>query len=265
MTVGSADSSLFNVGIPLSGIQVCIYYYVFAKLAERFNWSNVSYWIIFWQLVIAIVISAVSAGLWIAVAYEDASAGCGQEATGPTAISPILMGMVGMGGIYAFYPAIAPYKLTDVGTGYTIDLVVLFMSAVPGSGVARSIKSSGLKVGLITITLKFCEEGLKAVSYAGGGAYKSPIPAVNTFASQGLMIILAFTGDGYLKTYSKYENDRDKWPTRDYGTFRSICYWTWSGMKVACKSVKSSFTKNVRCKVLGKSEALLIVYEDEEF
>ncbi|AFZ80996.1 hypothetical protein BEWA_004040 [Theileria equi strain WA] len=80
-----------------------------------------------------------------------------------------------------------------------------------------------------------------------GGA----ISSFNTFTSQGLMIVLAFTGDGYLKTYSRYENDRR--------------YWTWSGMWVACKSVKSSFTTNVRCKVLGKSEALLIVYEDQEF
>ncbi|AFZ80880.1 hypothetical protein BEWA_002870 [Theileria equi strain WA] len=91
-----------------------------------------------------------------------------------------------------------------------------------------------------------------------GGA----ISSFNTFTSQFLMIILAFTGDGYLKTYSKYEHDRSKWPTKDCGFFKSLGYWTWNGMKVACKSVKSSFTTNVRCKVLGKSEALLIVYED---
>ncbi|AFZ80925.1 hypothetical protein BEWA_003330 [Theileria equi strain WA] len=323
MNVGSSNASLFSVGIPLSGIQVCIYYYVFTKLAKKHNWSNVSYWIIVWQLIIAIIISLISAIVW-AYAYScdygelavtaDGGDSSGQPSAG--AVSPILMGMVGMGGIYAFYPAIAPYKLTDVGTGYTIDLVVLFMSAVPGiaiaivtlcasekgphkpwsngnwgwnfawilaiphitamilclctlhypdSGLASSIKSSGALVGVITVTLKFCEEGLKAVSYAGGGAYGGAISAVNAFTSQGLMIILAFTGDGYLKTYSKYEHDRDKWPTKDFGFWKSLGYWTWNGMKVACKSVKSSFTKNVRCKVLGKSEALLIVYEDEEF
>ncbi|AFZ81452.1 hypothetical protein BEWA_008630 [Theileria equi strain WA] len=315
MTVASADAALFNMGIPLSGIQVSAYYYVFNKLAERFNWSNVSYWIIFWQLVIAILISAASAAVWIAVAKNGTNNSNNGQQPCAAAISPIFMGMVGMGGIYAFYPAIAPYKLTEVGTGYTIDLVVLFMSAVPGiliailclwkigpdkpwkngttqwwhaawilaiphitamvlclctlhypdSGLARSIKSSGLRVGVITITLKFCEEGLKAVSYAGGGAYKSPIPPVNAFTSQGLMIILAFTGDGYLKTYSKYEHDRSNWPTRDFGFWKSLGYWTGNGVSEACKSVKSSFTKNVRCKVLGKSEALLIVYEDEEF
>ncbi|EKX74213.1 conserved hypothetical protein [Theileria equi strain WA] len=385
MTVASADAALFNVGIPLSGIQVSVYYYIFTKLARWRNWSNVSYWIIFWQLVIAILISFASAVLWVIIAIQGPSGGStGKEGknTG-VAWSPILMGVVGMGGIYAFYPAIAPYKLTDVGTGYTIDLVVLFMSAVPGifivilclcnggngpgpdqpwenlygwwhaawlfaiphitamvlcfvtlhypdSGVASSIKSSGLKVGAITVTLKFCEEGLKAVSYAGAGKQvgkycscpcksqctrdsdcKCPcketntncktsckccktchgradcrpsecnegnpckckcckdnggaISSVNAFLSQGLMIILAFTGDGYLKTYSKYEHDRAKWPTKNFGTFRSILYWTGSGMWVACKSVKSSFTKNVRCKVLGKSEALLIVYADQEF
>ncbi|AFZ81179.1 hypothetical protein BEWA_005870 [Theileria equi strain WA] len=312
MNVGSDHASFFNVGIPVSGIQVCIYYYIFTKLAERYNFSNVSYWIIFWQLIIAILISAVSAIVW-AIGQADGSSGSGSP--GPGAVSPILMGVVGMGGIYAFYPAIAPYKLTDVGTGYNIDLVVLFASAVPGiviailclntkgpntewkngntaawnyiwilaiphitamilclctlhypgSRLASSIKSSGLKVGIITVTLKFCEEFLKAVSYAGGGAYGGTISAVNAFTSQGLMIILAFTGDGYLKTYSKYEHDRSKWPTKDYGFFKSIWFWTWNGMKVACKSVKSSFTKNVRCKVLGKSEALLIVYADEEF
>ncbi|EKX73947.1 conserved hypothetical protein [Theileria equi strain WA] len=361
MTVASADAALFNMGIPLSGIQVSIYYYVFTKLAERYQWSNVSYWIIFWQLIIAIVIAAASAALWI-YAYGNGASGDTppQEPFGEglgKAWSPILMGVVGMGGIYAFYPAIAPYKLTDVGTGYKIDLVVLFMSAVPGiaiaiatlyleqdgphkpwdggnwgwhgtwffaiphilamllcfftlhypdSGVASSIKSSGLRVGVITVTLKFCEESLKAVSYAGaskqvgkyctkncqtgtcqcncsgGGACKpnlctstncqcckdndgGAISSFNTFTSQFLMIVLAFTGDGYLKTYSKYEHDRSKWPTRDCGFFKSLGYWTWNGMKVACKSVKSSFTKNVRCKVLGKSEALLIVYADEEF
>ncbi|AFZ81027.1 hypothetical protein BEWA_004350 [Theileria equi strain WA] len=315
MTVGGSDAAFFNMGIPLSGIQVCIYYFVFTKLAERFNWSNISYWIIFWQLMIAILISLASAGVWIAVAIQGPSGDSGGQALDAAGLSPIMMGMVGMGGIYAFYPAIAPYKLTDVSTGYTIDLVVLFVSAVPGiaiailcacssvgpdkpwksttqwwhatwilaiphitamvlclvtlhypdSRVANSIKSSGLKVGIITVTLKFCEEGLKAVSYSGGGAYTSPIPSVNAFTSQFLMILLAFTGDGYLKTYSKYENDRDNWPTKDYGTFRSICYWAGNGAYVACKSVKSSFTKNVRCKVLGKSEALLIVYEDQEF
>ncbi|AFZ81495.1 hypothetical protein BEWA_009070 [Theileria equi strain WA] len=321
MNVGSANASFFNVGIPLSGIQVCIYYYVFAKLAERYQWSNISYRIIFWQLVIAIIISAASAIVWIAVATGpiDNSSNPGQY-IGLAGVSPILMGMVGMGGIYAFYPAIAPYKLTDVGTGYTIDLVVLFVSAVPGilivilcacsigpdrpwntsghkwwhaawslalphitamvlclctlhypdSRLAASIKSSGLKVGVITVTLKFCEEGLKAVSYAGSGKQvdqcsEGIISSLNTFTSQGLMIILAFTGDGYLKTYSKYEHDRSKWPTRNFGFWRSISYWAGNGAYVACKSVKSSFTTNVRCKVLGKSEALLIVYADEEF
>ncbi|AFZ79930.1 hypothetical protein BEWA_027790 [Theileria equi strain WA] len=319
MAVGSANASLFNMGIPLSGIQVCIYYYVFTKLSERYNWSNVSYWIIFWQLIIAILISAASAAVWI---IAQPNGGNGGGSPGPGAVSPILMGMVGMGGIYAFYPAIAPYKLTDVGTGYTIDLVVLFMSAVPGiliailcacngskngigpnqdwssaqwwhsswflaiphitamvlclctlhypgSGLASSIKSSGLKVGVITVTLKFCEEGLKAVSYAGASKQVQKekggtIASLNTFTSQGLMIILAFTGDGYLKTYSKYENDRSKWPTKDFGFWKSLGYWTWNGAYVACKSVKSSFTKNVRCKVLGKSEALLIVYADDD-
>ncbi|AFZ80763.1 hypothetical protein BEWA_001700 [Theileria equi strain WA] len=315
MNVGSANAAFFNMGIPISGIQVCIYYFVFTKLAEWFNFSNVSYWVIFWQLIIAILISAASAGVWIAAYHNGGGSSGGQPSAG--AVSPILMGMVGMGGIYAFYPAIAPYKLTDVGTGYNIDLVVLFMSAVPGiiiaiatlylgqngpdnkwdengnwwwhltwlfaiphvlamfsclyvlhhpdSKVARVVKSSGLRVGVITVTLKFCEESLKAVSYAGGGAYGGTISAVNAFTSQGLMIVLAFTGDGYLKTYSKYEHDRSKWPTKDFGFFKSLGYWTKNGMKVACKSVKSSFTKNVRCKVLGKSEALLIVYEDEEF
>ncbi|EKX74009.1 hypothetical protein BEWA_040470 [Theileria equi strain WA] len=93
------------------------------------------------------------------------------------------------------------------------------------------------------------------------GTYSS----VNAFLSQGLMIVLAFTGDGYLKTYSKYEHDRSKWPTKDYGFWKSLGYWIGGGVSEACKSVKSSFTKNVRCKVLGKSEALLIVYEDQEF
>ncbi|EKX72596.1 conserved hypothetical protein [Theileria equi strain WA] len=361
MNVGSDNAALFNVGIPLSGIQVSVYYFIFTKLAEWRNWSNVSYWIIFWQLIIAILISLATAIVWI-VAYTP---GSGSSNTAPqdfgedAALSPIFMGMVGMGGIYAFYPAIAPYKLTDVGTGYNIDLVVLFMSAVPGIAiaalclqgkgpdknwrtnnaqfwhaawilaiphitamilclvtlhypdgrVASSIKSSGAFVGVITITLKFCEEGLKAVSYAGagkqvgkycdckkenncqcknsgGGTCKcqetcicqtnctckcckdkdgGTISSFNAFTSQFLMIVLAFTGDGYLKTYSKYEHDRSKWPTKDFGTLKSICYWAGSGAYVACKSVKSSFTKNVRCKVLGKSEALLIVYEDQEF
>ncbi|AFZ79656.1 hypothetical protein BEWA_025050 [Theileria equi strain WA] len=322
MNVGSDNASFFNMGIPLSGIQVSAYYYIFTKLAERFNWSDVSYWIIFWQLIVAILISAASAILW-AVAYKDGGScnGAPGQYTGFAGLSPIFMGMVGMGGIYAFYPAIAPYKLTDVGTGYNIDLVVLFVSAVPGiliaalckgksgpgpdqpwenghklwhlawvlaiphltamilclvtlhypdSGVARSIKSSGLKVGAITVTLKFCEEGLKAVSYAGASKQvnecaEGTISAVNAFLSQGLMIVLAFTGDGYLKTYSKHEHDRSKWPTRDFGFWRSISYWVDNGAYVACKSVKSSFTKNVRCKVLGKSEALLIVYADQEF
>ncbi|AFZ80988.1 hypothetical protein BEWA_003960 [Theileria equi strain WA] len=320
MNVGSANAAFFNVGIPLSGIQVCIYYFIFTKLAEWCNWSNVSYWIIFWQLIIAIIISAVSAAIWIYAYRPDVANGSPsavpQDLGEYTALSPILMGMVGMGAIYAFYPAIAPYKLTDVGTGYHIDLVVLFMSAVPGiliaalclrgkgpdknwrtnnapwwhaawflafphltamvlclvtlhypsSGMANSIKSSGLKVGAITITLKFCEEGLKAVSYAGAGKQDGgAISSFNAFTSQGLMIILAFTGDGYLKTYSKYENDRSKWPTKNFGFWRSISYWAGNGAYVACKSVKSSFTTNVRCKVLGKSEALLIVYADQEF
>ncbi|EKX73376.1 conserved hypothetical protein [Theileria equi strain WA] len=319
MNVGSDNAAFFNVGIPLSGIQVCIYYYVFTKLAERYNWSNVSYWIIFWQMSIGALISAVSAIVWIdAYGEAEGSAAGGSLSELGKAWSPILMGMVGMGGIYAFYPAIAPYKLTDVGTGYTIDLVVLFVSAVPGiiiailclfkkgpdtnwerngaqgwhaswllaiphitamilcfctlhypdSGVASSIKSSGLKVGVITVTLKFCEEGLKAVSYAGAGKQGGSggaISSFNAFTSQGLMIVLAFTGDGYLKTYSKYEHDRDKWPTKNFGFFKSLGYWAGNGAYVACKSVKSSFTTNVRCKVLGKSEALLIVYADEEF
>ncbi|AFZ79776.1 hypothetical protein BEWA_026250 [Theileria equi strain WA] len=58
-----------------------------------------------------------------------------------------------------------------------------------------------------------------------GGTYSS----FNTFTSQGLMIILAFTGDGYLKTYSKYEHDRSKWVSGTPDTKK--LHLTWADLK----------------------------------
>ncbi|UKJ90229.2 hypothetical protein MACJ_001160 [Theileria orientalis] len=47
------------------------------------------------------------------------------------AISPILMSTVAMGLVYLVFPAIAPYRLTNLDTGHKIDIVILITFVAP--------------------------------------------------------------------------------------------------------------------------------------
>ncbi|UKK02234.1 hypothetical protein MACK_001590 [Theileria orientalis] len=47
------------------------------------------------------------------------------------AISPIMMSTVAMGLVYLVFPAIAPYRLTNLDTGHKIDIVILITFVAP--------------------------------------------------------------------------------------------------------------------------------------
>ncbi|EKX73953.1 conserved hypothetical protein [Theileria equi strain WA] len=127
------DVAYYIGSMQLSAIMVSAYQFLFTKIAKAWMVTNIPYKLIVGQLSLAVFVSGISAILWsVAYASEKIEAketnfnGLGK------ALSPIMLTTLGFGMQNFFYPAIAPYKLTDVSTGYNIDLVVLFMSAIPG-------------------------------------------------------------------------------------------------------------------------------------
>ncbi|BAM39943.1 conserved hypothetical protein [Theileria orientalis strain Shintoku] len=60
------------------------------------------------------------------------------------AISPIMMSTVAMGLVYLVFPAIAPYRLTNLDTGHKIDIVILITFVAPA---LINIALCALKVG----------------------------------------------------------------------------------------------------------------------
>ncbi|AFZ79524.1 hypothetical protein BEWA_023730 [Theileria equi strain WA] len=336
----TANIPLFLLSLPLTGVFVSTFHLAFIFFWELFGLSNINYWLVVCQLIIAICITSINALLYtIAYWYEEDSkpasnnsggGGSTGEAQGQTtqnndgfmtalskAWSPILLNALGYGIHNAFYPSIAPYKLTDVGTGYNIDLVVLFTSALapitililksknigpnkpwkgndatwhgawlfflvemtcaaificglhyPESATSRAIRGSGRSIGFLTVLYDFCAQSVRSITtngadMQGAGGSNSAMNTLNSFLHSFTQVIFAFLGDGYVKTYSKYEHDRDKWPTKHYGNSRAFRYWIWTATKVSFGNIGTAFTTDVRGAIQTKKEFLFIVYSDD--
>ncbi|EKX72193.1 conserved hypothetical protein [Theileria equi strain WA] len=334
------------LSLPLTGVFVSIFHLTFIFFWELFGLSNINYWLVVCQLIIAICITSIHALLYTITYWSEDAQGEGsgtgssssssssnttgaqgqdgatQEDGFMTALgkawSPILLISLGYGIHNAFYPGIAPYKLTDVKTAYNIDLVVLFTSALaplsililkdkkmgpdvqwikgnsiwhaswiffliemtcatificglhsPGAAISRAVKSSPAILGLMTVTYDLCAQLTRSIGTNGADmqSYEkrsnSAMNTLNSFSYGFTQVIFASMGDGYLKTYSKYEHDRSKWPTQHFGILRSFWFWYWTATKVSFKAIGGSFCLDVRGAIQTKKEVLFIVYSDE--
>ncbi|AFZ81439.1 hypothetical protein BEWA_008490 [Theileria equi strain WA] len=141
--VMSDNISFLIVSFPLAGIWVSLYHLLFLFIWRYFRLQNTHYWLVFWQLVIAVSMAGLTLMLWF-VGYgfsiqesgQHATAGSGEGSNSDifTALKqawhPILMSGIGYGMQNLVYPSIAPYKLAG-SDGHGIYLTTLFTGSVP--------------------------------------------------------------------------------------------------------------------------------------
>uniref|UniRef100_A0A3B0N707 Membrane protein family member, putative n=1 Tax=Theileria annulata TaxID=5874 RepID=A0A3B0N707_THEAN len=217
MSVSVDNISFFAGAIPFAGVQVSVYHILFLKFNRGRENYDVEYWILVYQIIFAIIISAVAATLWtvgflgeftskrrrnslidnteipaIVIAGSDQSSAqndknmdklnkndsgsdiysemdsdvrLGQKGLKDlerrskrvyirdltrrlsrslsffvdlsfyksvcNAASPILMSTIAMGLVYLVFPAIAPYRFTDLVTAHRIDVSILITFIAP--------------------------------------------------------------------------------------------------------------------------------------
>ncbi|AFZ79785.1 hypothetical protein BEWA_026340 [Theileria equi strain WA] len=136
----------------------------------------------------------------------------------------------------------------------------------PGWPLSRAIRSDARILGLVTVIYDLCLQityviGTSGITKQGG---KSPlkVSTVRIFTLTFAQISAAFIGDGYVKIYSKHENNRNNWPTAHYSVLRAFWFWTWNTTKIALSNVGKAFTIDLRKDILVKKEHLFIVYDD---
>ncbi|XP_954189.1 uncharacterized protein TA20150 [Theileria annulata] len=134
----------------VSGIFISVYHFIFLKLFGNRRKFNTDYLIITWQIVLSIIITAVTAAVWtVAYSNGEQSTGkgnnnkCGgddstdQDGSGGNsgftgdAVSPMIMTVFALGVIYVFYPAIAPGLLVDFRHVNKIDQALLIIAPIP--------------------------------------------------------------------------------------------------------------------------------------
>ncbi|AFZ80612.1 hypothetical protein BEWA_000160 [Theileria equi strain WA] len=151
---------------------------------------------------------------------------------------------------------------------YVIAMTLcIFAIHYPNWRSSRAIYGNIWTTGVITVTLKCCEETLKGVANSGVGMQAEckdgdgQLSALNALTAQFTMDIVAYIGGGYVKAITKY--DRDNWPTKHYGFWRSLGFWLGSALSGGLKCVRESFTTDIRSNLITGNEVLFIVYADE--
>lgn len=151
-----SNVTFFIAAIPLSGILVSIYHFVFLYLFENTD-VDVEFWIVTGQIAMGTVISLVSSILWsMAFSHEECylKSNSSNETKSEEdesfskikdALSPMLMCMVGLGLVYAVYPGMAPYQLVSVEYSHKIDMFVMILCAIPATVIClvSEMTSSG--------------------------------------------------------------------------------------------------------------------------
>uniref|UniRef100_A0A3B0N4K1 Tpr-related protein family member, putative n=1 Tax=Theileria annulata TaxID=5874 RepID=A0A3B0N4K1_THEAN len=127
----------------VSGIFVSVYHYLFLKLFGNRRKFNTDYLIITWQLILSIIITAITAGVWTAVYVKSDNNNnkCGENGTSngnsvEHVFSPMLMCVFAQGIVYIFYPAIAPGLLVDFRHVSKIDQALLIIAPIPSIIIA---------------------------------------------------------------------------------------------------------------------------------
>uniref|UniRef100_A0A3B0MK94 Tpr-related protein family member, putative n=1 Tax=Theileria annulata TaxID=5874 RepID=A0A3B0MK94_THEAN len=126
----------------VSGIFVSVYHYLFLKFFGNRRKFNTDFLIITWQIVLSIIITGVTAGVWISVYHKNNNdqstdnGKCGENGkTNGNSVdhvfSPMLMCVFAQGIVYVFYPAIAPGLIVDFRHVNKIDQALLIIAPIP--------------------------------------------------------------------------------------------------------------------------------------
>ncbi|XP_954115.1 Tpr-related protein family member, putative [Theileria annulata] len=129
----------------VSGIFVSVYHFLFLRLFGNRRKFNTDYLIITWQLILSIIITAVTAGVWTAVyagngsQTEQTSSSNGECSKNDSSngndvehvVSPMIMCVFAQGIVYVFYPAIAPGLIVDFRHVNKIDQALLIIAPMP--------------------------------------------------------------------------------------------------------------------------------------
>ncbi|AFZ79921.1 hypothetical protein BEWA_027700 [Theileria equi strain WA] len=154
------------------------------------------------------------------------------------------------------------------GLQLTCAFIFILTLHYPDWSLPRTMRTNVFVLALFTISYDLSAQILRVVGSNGasrqtnGSQDNSKVDTFATCFYSFTQIIFAFLGDGYLRVYSKYEKNRENWPTKHCNKKRAFWFWTWSTTKVACKAMKSAFTRDVRAEIQTNKEYLFIVYED---
>ncbi|AFZ80756.1 hypothetical protein BEWA_001630 [Theileria equi strain WA] len=135
-TLASSEIAGYLAAIPAASIVSSSYHLSFVKLGNKYRLQNINYWVVVWQIITAICLAVIAAGIWIP-AYGSSQTNKSSTSnddfwTGLSLSgSPLLLAAFGYGLQYAFYPAIAPYKLAGIQKGFYISLILLYTGAIP--------------------------------------------------------------------------------------------------------------------------------------
>ncbi|AFZ80990.1 hypothetical protein BEWA_003980 [Theileria equi strain WA] len=135
-TLASSEIAAYLAAIPAACITSSSYHLSFVKLGNKYRLQNINYWVVVWQIITAICLAVIAAGIWIP-AYGSSQTNKSSTSNDDfwTGIrlswSPLFLAAFGYGLQYAFYPAIAPYKLAGIQKGFYISLTLLYTGAIP--------------------------------------------------------------------------------------------------------------------------------------
>ncbi|AFZ79933.1 hypothetical protein BEWA_027820 [Theileria equi strain WA] len=139
-----------------------------------------------------------------------------------------------------------------VGPTYVMSAVLFLITLhYPGSAISETIKSQPIVAGFLVLLFNISRQTLKSVGAGGAGLQgkdnksNGKVIGFTLLISLFTMVVLSFIGDGYLKTYSKYEHDLDNWPTKGLGMIDSFLFWLGSGIKAGFQSLRESFTSDI--------------------
>ncbi|XP_952750.1 Tpr-related protein family member, putative [Theileria annulata] len=130
----------FMSTLHVSGIFVSVYHYIFLKLFGNRRKFNTDFLIIMWQIILSIIITAVTASVWtyVYVKSDNNNNKCGENGSKGNnnssvayAISPMIMCVFAQVVVYIFYPAIAPGLLVDFRHVNKIDQALLIIAPIP--------------------------------------------------------------------------------------------------------------------------------------
>lgn len=158
LKVEPQDLIYFTIGFPITNVFVIGYQAFFKFYIARYV-NDADYWIVVWHIIIVCLISLVTAILWTSYLIRSGKVRIWfgenkrvhtegdkmiKEVMGSchclhltrynalmNGISPILMNIVAHSTIYAFYPAIIPFKLAPFDVCNNIQLLAMFCEIIP--------------------------------------------------------------------------------------------------------------------------------------